>query len=110
MYQMREHFPSRATKQEILLLLAEYSVRLSQLGPHFDLVRANDIIISHVRSDLLMEEFQRTCNDKLKKIILTQDYRMVDCIISNEISANMLRAFKVIDVICRQHMHLLNDI
>ena len=110
MYQMREHFPSRATKQEILLLLAEYSVRLSQLGPHFDLVRANDIIVSHVRSDLLMEEFQRTCNDKLKKIILTQDYRMVDCIISNEISANMLRAFKVIDVICRQHMHLLNDI
>jgi len=52
MYQMREAFPSKLTREKLFVFFAEFSVRLSKSGPHFNLTKANECILSFIRTDL----------------------------------------------------------
>ena len=110
MYQMKEPFPSRATRHEMLMLLAEFSVRLSASGPHFELAKANDVIVSLIRNDLLLEKTKDLCKRQLETQVWDPYAPPIVSCASQDMAANMLKAFKVIDTLCHHHMHLLDDI
>jgi hypothetical protein len=54
-YQVREYIPSTIAKSELLYFLAEYSNRLSALGPEFEINRANEFLLNFLSSELRIE-------------------------------------------------------
>lgn len=69
MYQMREAFHSRTVKEEMLLFFALYSVPLSKCGPHFDLSRAKDVVVSFIRCELLLENTTSMCDNAINAVV-----------------------------------------
>ena len=72
MYQMREAFPSKLTREKLFVFFAEFSVRLSKSGPHFNLTKANECILSFIRTDLGLDSGRMVPSDDSGK----NDYKI----------------------------------
>ena len=96
---MRDVFPSKLTKQKIFEFLSEFSVRLSISGPHFNLSKANECILTFIRSDLLLEEFYMSQERRLKGFVWSSanpEFSSSEILLSpTEITSSIMRVFIV---------------
>lgn len=98
MYQMRDVFPSKLTKQKIYEFFAEFSVRLSLSGPHFNLPKANECILSYIKSDLLLEEFKLSQEYRVRGLVWSSTDPEISALESPspvEATASIMRVFSV---------------
>ena len=97
-YQMRDVFPSKLTKQKMYKFFCEFSVRLSLSGPHFNLSKANECILLYIKTDLLLEEYKMSQESRLRGLVWSSTDPEISALESSspvEVTSSIMRVFDV---------------